>query len=276
MDGRVVKVLDADKGLAVLQLMQKNDAGAWEDIPEKMAPVKLFGDPVAQADAGGQAVEVRQGRSIAIVYAKGSSDEIIPTYILSAMPKWFGLIFLTLLSAAMSTLSSQFHTVGTSIGRDVYEQITGRQGQSTLVIRVGIILGIIYAVLISFYARESTFIARATAIFFGLCASAFLPAFIGALYFRGMTKAAAIWSMIIGFLVTAFWLVFVKAAEAQTIGLVQKVTGGKTSILAGRPNWDVVDPIVIALPISILVAILVSFFTKSPSKEHLDKCFQGV
>lgn len=277
MDGRVIATMNADKGLAVLQLMKKNDAGVWEDIPDKKAPVKLFGEPVGQAEVDGQATDIRQGRSIAIVYAKGSADEIIPGYITNAMPGWFGLLFLlTLLSAAMSTLSSQFHTVGTSIGRDVYEQVTGQHGASTNITRIGIVLGIIYAVVISYYARESTFIARATAIFFGLCASAFLPAFIGALYFKGMTRAGAIWSMIIGFIITAFWLILVKAKEAEAIGIVQKLTGGKTSILADKPNWDVVDPIVIALPISILVAIIVSLFTKPPSKEHLDKCFQGV
>ncbi|NCC43523.1 MAG: winged helix-turn-helix transcriptional regulator [Clostridia bacterium] len=43
-----------------------------------------------------------------------------------------------------------------------------------------------YAVVISFNERESTFIARATAIFFGLCASAFLPSFLGGLFWRRM------------------------------------------------------------------------------------------
>ncbi|HOQ03713.1 MAG TPA: sodium:solute symporter family protein [Anaerohalosphaeraceae bacterium] len=277
MTGRIVKVLDAEKNLAVLQLVKPNNAGGWEDVAGKTAPVKLYGESIGQMEADGKPTEIRQGRSISFVYAKGTADEIIPTFIKSAMPSWFGLLFLlTLLSAAMSTLSSQFHTVGTSIGRDVYEQITGQHGKSTNINRIGIILGIIYAVVISYYARESTFIARATSIFFGLCASAFLPMFIGALYFPRMTRAAAIASMIVGFVVTAFWLVFIKAQEAQTIGLVQKVTGGKTSLLADVPNWPVVDPILVALPISILTAIVFSFFTQPPSKEHLDRCFRGV
>jgi len=79
--------------------------------------------------------------------------------------------------------------------------------------------------------------------------------------------------MVAGFGVTSFWLLFVKAKEAGAIGLVQKFTGGKTSILEGHPNWDVVDPLVVALPISIIVAVVVSFLTKPTSKEHLDKCF---
>lgn len=53
---------------------------------------------------------------------QGNVDRIIPTYVRSAMPRWFGIVFLlTLLAAAMSTLASQFHAIGTAIGRDVFE-----------------------------------------------------------------------------------------------------------------------------------------------------------
>ena len=276
MTGRVAKVIDAEKGLAVLQLMKQDEQGSWQDVAGKMAPVKLSGEAGASAQVEGQAVALQKGRSISVVYAGGSADEIIPAFITRAMPKWFGLLFLlTLLSAAMSTLSSQFHTVGTSFGRDVYEQVTGQHGKSTAVTRIGIVIGIVYAVVISFYARESTFIARATAVFFGLCASAFLPTFLGGLFWRRMTRVGAISSMFIGFAVTALWLLFIKDKEATTIGLCSKLFG-KTSLLLDKPNWSEVDPLMIALPISLAAAIAVSLFTQPPSKEHLDRCFKGV
>ena len=132
------------------------------------------------------------------VVKKGDSwafnpDSIIPTFITNAMPKWFGLLFLlTLLAAAMSTLSSQFHALGTSIGRDVFEQITGKHGKGIGVTRIGIIVGIVIAMLFSYYARGGYIVARATAIFFGLCASAFLPTFVGGLFSKRVTKAAAL------------------------------------------------------------------------------------
>lgn len=205
-----------------------------------------------------------------------NTDSIIPEFVTGAMPKWFGLLFLlTLLSAAMSTLSSQFHAVGTSIGRDVYEQVTGKHEHGIAITRVGIIIGIVIAVFISYRFRGGYIVARATAIFFGLCASAFLPAFIGGLFWKRMTKSGAIWSMIIGFLVTAIWLLFFKDKEARAIGLCYQLFG-KHSLLLDKPNWYVVDPIVIALPISLIVAIVVSLLSKPPSKEHLDKCFKGV
>jgi len=58
---------------------------------------------------------------------------------------------------------------------------------------------------------------------------------------------------------------------ATGIGLCQALTGKAT--LVSSPNWPVVDPIVIGLPISILLAVGVSLFTKPPKKEILDRCF---
>jgi SSS family solute:Na+ symporter len=283
LTGVVAKTIDAGKGHVVIDVMKKDAEGKWApDLDpkgaKKSAPVVLDKSvPAVDALApDGKPLGLVQGRSIAVVYAKGNSDQIIPTYITSAMPKWFGLLFLlTLLAAAMSTLSSQFHTLGTALGRDVVATTTGQHEKSVPITRLAIVFGLIVAVVIAFYARGryEYVIARATAIFFGLCASAFLPAFVGGLFFRRITKAAAFASMIVGFLVTTFWLLFVKSAEAQGFGLVQMVTGGKTSILADYPNWPVVDPLVVALPVSILTAILVSFFTKAPSEAHLNKCF---
>ena len=206
-----------------------------------------------------------------------NSDNIIPTFVTSAMPRWFKTIFLlTLLSAAMSTMSSQYHALGTAMGRDVFQQLFGKSSAagSIHVVRIGIIVGLVLATTIGYYTRGGYFIARATSIFFGLCASAFLPAFVGGLFFRRMTKAAVIASMVVGLIATTFWLLFVKAAEAGAIGLVRQFTqGGANSILANHPNWPVVDPLLIALPLSAATAIIVTFFTQPPTPEHMARCF---
>ena len=200
-------------------------------------------------------------------------DSIMPIYVTSALPRWFGGLFLlTLLAAAMSTLSSQIHTMGTGIGHDVYKQIAGPQAQSIPVTRVGMIVGIAAALAIGYYTRGGYVIARSTAIFFGLCASAFLPAFIGGLYFRGVTKAGAMASMIAGSVVTLVWLVFIKDAEAQSLGICHALFG-VPSLLTNSPNWPVVDPLLVALPFSLLTLVVVSFATKRPSEKFLAGIF---
>jgi solute:Na+ symporter, SSS family len=59
-----------------------------------------------------------------------------------------------------------------------------------------------------------------------------------------MVSGAAAWFL---------WTAFVHAAEAKPLGLCQAIFG-KASLL-GLP-WSVIDPIVIALPISFIVMIV--------------------
>jgi SSS family solute:Na+ symporter len=313
--GRVVKAINADQSHVVLQVMKQTPSGEWMDsiketgkdgkaLPGSTAAVKTDAVgkwlPVAKTTGADGVVRegvvvsvvldkaqpylsdkigpnaIAQGRGISLTYAKGDSDQIIPMFIKSAMPGWFGIVFLlTLLAAAMSTLSSQFHTLGTAAGRDVFERLTGgpREGtnRTIFIVRTAILIGLVVAVTLCYYAQQQqvlvSFIARATAIFFGLCAAAFLPAFIGGLFWKRATKTGAIASMIVGAAVTVFWLTYVKAAESAVIGLV------KASILAKHPNWPVVDSLIIALPLSALTLIIVSLLTRAPDEAHLEKCF---
>ncbi len=211
---------------------------------------------------------------ISVAVTQNNIDKIIPTYINSAMPQWFIYVFmLTLLAAAMSTTSSQFHAMGTSIGRDLFERIIlkGKHTSYTVgITRIGIIMGIIVTIILG-YKLPGSVIAIATAIFFGLCASTFLPSYIGALFYKGMTKAGVISSMLVGFLGTGFWLLFIHQKESEAIGLCKLLFNKPT--LASFP-WVVVDPIVVMLPISLIVAFLVSAFTNKLPKQHVDECFK--
>jgi SSS family solute:Na+ symporter len=182
---------------------------------------------------------------------------------------------LTLLSAAMSTSSSQFHALGTSIGRDFFERIIlrGRHSKYTIVItRIGILVGVLVTVILG-YKLPGSVIAVATAIFFGLCASTFLPTYIGALFWKGMTKSGAIASMIVGFSGTAIWLLFVHQSESAALGLCNFIFNKPT--LAQFP-WTVVDAVIVMLPASLIVAFGVSFFTKKMNKEHVEFCFKHI
>jgi SSS family solute:Na+ symporter len=280
--GRVIETLDDTRGYALLQPMEPDSQGEYADIqtPEGKAvppiPVVLVDDHESES-AGNEADRAEppaHGRSISWIYADRDADRIIPTFIRAAMPNWFGVVFLlTLLCAAMSTLSSQFHTLGTSIGRDVFEQILSRRTASVSVVRISTLLGILLAFLLAQQVSGAYVIARATAIFFGLCSAAFLPAYIGGLFWKRMTRAGALASIITGVLTTAFWLTFIKAKEAAAIGLVTKLTDGSPSLLASSPNWPVVDPIVIALPASVIAGIVVSLITQPASETTLRACF---
>lgn len=212
---------------------------------------------------------------IAIAAAKGNSDSIIPIYINAAMPEWFVYVFmLSLLAAGMSTLSSQFHAQGTAIGRDVYETISKtKSGSSIMITRVGIILAVVLAVILG-YILPGSIIARGTAIFFGLCAAAFLSMYGCALFWKRATKEGAIAGLVVGTFTSLFWLVFVHQKEAAALGIA-KMLIGRDVLITSMP-WPVVDPIVVALPLAFIVTIVVSLATKPPSKEHIEECFKGI
>jgi SSS family solute:Na+ symporter len=85
--------------------------------------------------------------------------------------------------------------------------------------------------------------------------------------------------MVVGFAVTAFWLVFIKDKEARALGICHGLFGTEEEpmySLLSKTNWAVVDPIVIALPLSVIVFIVVTLATKPPAREHLAKCFHDV
>lgn len=217
---------------------------------------------------------------ISLIAANKNVAEIIPLYISHAMPQWFTAIFMiTLLSAAMSTLSSQFHAMGTSLGRDIYENALGFRGNSLLITKVGILFAIIVSYFLAwglpyFFEGGTAIIARGTAIFFGICAAAFLPMYFGALYFANMTRAGAYASFITGTAVSLFWLFFVHIKESKPL-LLCKAIFGVDSLAAGT-IWAIVDPLVIALPASAAATLVFSMLGKKIDKTHLASCFRNI
>ena len=189
---------------------------------------------------------------IAIDAAGGNVDSIMPVFINDAMPDVFIAIFmLTLLAAAMSTLSSLYHAMGTALACDLW----GRGRECALSLKnnqYGILLMMVVSTLLAF-ALPISIIARATAMFMGLCAAAFLPAFAIGVYVKQPSTKAAIASMISGAVVWFLWTAFVHTAEAKPLGLCQEIFG--TPSLLTLP-WSVIDPLVISLPVSLVVMLV--------------------
>ncbi|WP_226535546.1 sodium:solute symporter family protein [Fictibacillus halophilus] len=199
---------------------------------------------------------------ISLSVAKGNVDLIIPIFINQLMPEWFIYLFtLTLLSATISTISSLIHVQATAFGQDILKTL----GVNTLFgsrlspSRIGVLIGVVAAVILA-YLLPAGIIAQATAFWFGICAAGFLPALIGALYWKRATKAAATASMITGFTVSIIGFLFFHLKEAAAVGLSQAIFGKAT--LLPFP-WTHVDPLFYALPLSTVVFIVVTLMDKS-------------
>lgn len=115
------------------------------------------------------------------------------------------------------------------------------------------------------FLMPTNIIARATAMFMGLCAAAFLPAFAAGIYAKNPSAKAALWSMVSGAVAWFLWTAFIHAAESKPLGLCQLIFG--MPALLPLP-WTVIDPIIIALPISAIAMILVQWQSgkQKPSK----------
>jgi solute:Na+ symporter, SSS family len=101
-------------------------------------------------------------------------------------------------------------------------------------------------------------IARATAMFMGLCACAFLPVLVYALYSKRPLALPAKLSLVVGGASWFLWTVFVHTAEATQLGISKALFGQVT--LLGAP-FNVIDPLVVGLPLAaatLAISILAS------------------
>ncbi len=231
---------------------------------------------------------------IAIDFVGGNMDSIIPTFISTALPEWFVYIFLlSLLAAAMSTLSSQYHTQGTALGHDIADAFKNRgtsegftdeelkSSATTKETRIGFIsisqLGILIAVVLSLIIGLSlpgSIVALGTSLFMGLCAAAFLPVYCAALFWKRATKQGALAGFFAGTLTSLFLLVFVFKKTATGLGICKFIFG--VDMLINTMPWYNIDVMIFAIPVSAIVLIVVSLLTQPMDEKILNRSFKGL
>jgi SSS family solute:Na+ symporter len=216
---------------------------------------------------------------IAIAAGAGKVENIIPLFINTYMPSWFVYIFmLVILSAGMSTLSSQFHAIGTSIGRDVFtlgkvDASDKMKDREVLFTRVGIIVSILITALLSFTMTDSGVIATLY--------SHFLRSYGNKLSYTVshvtlLERSNTSWRLDrndnrCGRICNC--VSFFHNPEAKIFGLAKLLTGNETLI----PGiFTAVDPLIYMLPISFIVTLVVSLITPKVDDEILKKSFDGL
>jgi len=192
-------------------------------------------------------------------------DSIVPLFINTAMPEWLVVMFvLVLLAAAMSTMSSLFHSMGSAAGHDLWTHLGScrlmpsrlrreRNGDCSLrANRTGTAVMIVVSIALAF-VMPGSIIARATAMFMGLSAAAFLPLFTLGIFSERPSLLAAKLSLVVGTGTWFIWTAFVHIKESSVLGISKALFG--TDAVLGSP-WTVVDPLVIALPASAIALII--------------------
>jgi len=196
------------------------------------------------------------------IAAAGANDSIIPVFIKTYLPEWFSGIFLViLLAAAISTMNALSHTMGAALGRDFLKQSLRLKPETMTLTRIAMVVGILLSVVLTWLSSKldvsMAIIAQGTSLFFGLCAAAFLPVYIAALYIKKFPKSAAITSMITGSAASIIWFFFIQEKTAASLQIC-KLLFNTTSVVKGTPlaTLSMVDAIVIALPLSIIAGLI--------------------
>jgi SSS family solute:Na+ symporter len=140
--------------------------------------------------------------------------------------------------------------MGTALGFDIWQHFGGRK-PSLRANRAGILVMILVSVLLAF-TLPGSIVARTTAMFFGLSASALLPSFAYGLYSEEPSARAARASLVTGTVAWFLWTAFVHQAESAPLGIARLLAGAEA--LLPMP-WQVLDPLVVALPLSILALV---------------------
>jgi SSS family solute:Na+ symporter len=144
------------------------------------------------------------------------------------------------------------------------------------VIRLAMLAGILITTLTAYYLPSffkdgAMIVANGTSLFFGLCAGSFLAIYALGLFWKGVTKAGAHAGFLSGLAVSVVILFFVFEKVSKPLGLCEAFFG-VPSLGAGTPFKDV-DPLVFAVPVSLLFTLVASLLSTKPSAGHLAACF---
>ncbi len=206
------------------------------------------------------------------------TDFIIPQFILEIFEGMsFGDVFvslflLSLVCAAISTISALLHTIGAAGGYDLYTLYRNRKGrmmgdsQSVNLNRICIVV-IMVLMVVYCYLMPKDIIAKATSVFMGMTAAALLPAYFHALYSKNPNKKAAIGSIAVGTGSYLFLALFINSGDSVFLPICKLITG--QSVLFPDSVLASVDPLVFALPLSIVAMVvgLLVFRSQQPRPE---------
>jgi SSS family solute:Na+ symporter len=101
------------------------------------------------------------------------------------------------------------------------------------------------------------------------------------LYWKGMTRLGAVVSIVGGFATSFFFLLFVHTKESAAIGLCKLVFGVDSlaqNAAQGSGWWllQFTDPNIIALPVSLVLAVVVSLISPKMDQRHLQLCWRNL
>lgn len=205
---------------------------------------------------------------------EGGVDSVIPATLLNALgdsniltTTILAVVLILLLSASMSTLSSVVLTSASAISVDLVPTAFKNYKQKNQM-RLTRVLCLLFVVLSYIFATMNiTIIVNIMSFSWGVVSGCFIGPYIWGIYSKKTTKSGAWAGMIAGFLtvfITTIVLTAIAASNGNTVAAAFKIAS------KSAPEMGVA-----AMSVSIIVVPIVSKFTKKPTKELVERCFEN-
>ncbi|QIL43429.1 VC_2705 family sodium/solute symporter [Acidovorax sp. HDW3] len=174
-----------------------------------------------------------------------------------------GLVAAGGLAAALSTADGLLLTISNALVRDLYYQ--GRSGrrhssaEQRVILTKFALMAVALAAAFVASLKPSDILPMVSASF-SLAASAFVPAMVLGIFWRGTTRAGAVWGMLAGLGVALYYIV-------SHLPVVQMLTPSWLAWLWVQGLWWEIQPIsagVFGVPAGLAVTLLVSRITRPP------------
>ncbi len=163
----------AQPQLAVRFMMVKSDKELNRAVPIGATFILLTTCTIYVIGGLSNVLFFQETGNVAVV-AAGSVDNVIPTFLDMFMPEWFTTVFLIVLMAAgMSTISSQFHAIGTAFGHDMFNIDKSDEKKALMISRVGVLVAIVFSIILAYILPNvwDGAIAISTGLFFWIMCS---------------------------------------------------------------------------------------------------------
>ena len=202
---------------------------------------------------------------------QGGTDNLIPIMLNQVIPNGLsGLIAVLMLSASMSTLASVSLSAASTLSVDLYKHLNPKASSEKVTLFMRIICFVFIAISVVIAILNSKFnitaIAFLMSLSWGTLSGCFFGPFVLGLYNKKLTKASAFASVIGGLVFTAVCTVVFGVCD---LGF----SAGFGKILQAGVNHSPLTGC-LCMVFSIIVALVVSKFTKPVSPEALYEAFE--
>lgn len=191
--------------------------------------------------------------AVPLVGGNPAFDRLIPMLLIEFLPETLmAIILLLVLSASMSTLSSLVLVSASSISIDIFQGHINPNISNKSSLALMRFLSAIFIVISYFIARhEFALIVTLMSLSWGVVAGTFMAPLVYALYWKKATKHGIVAGMITG----------------PTLSIL-------LFFIMGPANSPIASSIGMIVPFIVIPSV--SFFTKPPAKEVLDRAFEGI